>query len=376
MSPPAKKKRKTAAGSVPVGARRTTRSQRPGLSLEMIAKVSAFAQYGSDLMNICLAVGPEGTDPIRHTCLRNNMGYLEHCLEMYADHNLSDGRMKSNIACWMEVNKDWRRLCTAERAADDKLSTPAYEDEEGRQIYRADPLTIFNNPAVAIGFGMLDVLRHLVEEVGIDVNACRWSEYRGDREKRHLLYISYMRISSKRCVSKSIFEYVLSRKDIDVCAPPVVRGGEEDKVWHNSFYYPDPSLLESFEAIVQHQSFDPNRIYFRDRRAILPLQEAIVCILTDMEEDSSAATISMKKAKILLEVGADPERATDDFRSPLNIAKLYILREGEHSLNGQLCKALISMMEKYGGEQRWKGSRRRLRSWQRMDWPASPSKSN
>ena len=239
----------------------------------------------------------------------------------------------------------------------------------------ADPLTIFNNPAVAIGFGRLDVLRHLVEEVGIDVNACRWSEYRGDREKRHLLYISYMRISSKRCVSKSIFEYVLSRKDVDVCAP-VVRGGEEDKVWHNSFYYPDPSLLESFEAIVQHQSFDPNRIYFRDRRAILPLQEAIVCILTDMEEDSSAATISMKKAKILLEVGADPERATDDFRSPLNIAKLYILREGEHSLNGQLCKALISMMEKYGGEQRWKGSRRRLRSWQRMDWPASPSKSN
>lgn len=252
-SPPAKKKRKTAAGSVPVGARRTTRSQRPGLSLEMIAKVSAFAQYGSDLMNICLAVGPEGTDPIRHTCLRNNMGYLEHCLEMYADHSLSTGRTKSNIACWMEVNKDWRRLCTAERAADDKLSTPVYEDEEGRHIYRADPLTIFNNPAVAIGFGRLDVLRHLVEEVGIDVNACRWSEYRGDREKRHLLYISYMRISSKRCVSKSIFEYVLSRKDIDVCAP-AVRGGEEDNmVWHNSFYHPDPSLLESFEAIVQHQ---------------------------------------------------------------------------------------------------------------------------
>ena len=95
-----------------------------------------------------------------------------------------------------------------------------------------------------------------------------------------------------------------------------------------------------------------------------------------MEEDSRAATISMKKAKILLEVGADPERATDDFRSPLNIAKLYILREGEHSLNGQLCKALISMMEKYGAEHRCKGSRRRLRSWQRMDWPASPSKSN
>ena len=266
---------------------------------------------------------------------------------------------------------------SAGRAEDDELSTPVYEDDEGGLICRTDPLIIFNNPAVAIDFGAVDVLSHLVEEVGIDINACRWSEYRL-REKRHLqprhlLYIAYMLISSQCCVSKSIFEYVLSRKDLNVCAP-VVRGEEDNMVWHSALFH--PSDLESFEAVIQHRSFDPNRGFERDGRVILPLQEATVCFLTDAKQDSCAATIGMKKAKILLEVGADPERATDDLPSPLDMAKFCILREGEHSLNGQLCKALISMMEKYGAEQRWKGSRRRLRSWQRMDWPASPSKSN
>ena len=81
MPPPAKKKRKTAAGSVPVGTR-TTRSQRPCLSLEMIAKVATFANYdGSDLMNVCLAVGPTDAAVVRYTCLRKNYCYLRHILE-------------------------------------------------------------------------------------------------------------------------------------------------------------------------------------------------------------------------------------------------------------------------------------------------------
>ena len=74
MSPPARKRRKTATGSVAVtGTRRTTRSQRPGLSIEMIAKVATFANYdGGDVMNICLAVGRKESAVIRYTCLRKN----------------------------------------------------------------------------------------------------------------------------------------------------------------------------------------------------------------------------------------------------------------------------------------------------------------
>ena len=106
MPPPAKK-RKTAAGSVPVGTRRTTRSQRPGLSLEMIAKVATFANYdGGEVMNICLAVGRKESAVVRYTCLRNNLGYLEHFLKQYVAFNFDSNQMHANILCWMEVNTD------------------------------------------------------------------------------------------------------------------------------------------------------------------------------------------------------------------------------------------------------------------------------
>ena len=115
MPPPAKR-RKTAAGSVPVDTRRTTRSQRPGLSVEMIAKVATFAKYGDDLMNICLAVRPKDADVIRYSCLRNNMNYLQCTLEkltavLEPPDSLWD-TTKSNIDAWMAINTDWRKLCT------------------------------------------------------------------------------------------------------------------------------------------------------------------------------------------------------------------------------------------------------------------------
>ena len=55
-SPPPAKKRKTASGSAAVtGTHRTTRSQRPGLGIEIIAKVTTFANYDDgDVMNIYL----------------------------------------------------------------------------------------------------------------------------------------------------------------------------------------------------------------------------------------------------------------------------------------------------------------------------------
>ena len=65
MPPPAKR-RKTTNGSVPASSRRTTRSQKPVLSIEMIGKVASFANYGSDLMNICKAVGRKATELQRY----------------------------------------------------------------------------------------------------------------------------------------------------------------------------------------------------------------------------------------------------------------------------------------------------------------------
>ena len=348
MSPPAKKRRKTAAGSATVtGTRRTTRSQRPGLSLEMIGKMATFASYDDgDMMNICLAVGPTDAAVVRYTCLRKNMDFLRYTVRQFASkvnaqYDVFWHKSRVNINTWMAVNTDWGKLCTKERTEDDELSTARYDNEEGEIGYRTDPLIIFNNPAVAIEFGLVDVLKHLVEEVGIDINACKWSGCYL-REKYHLLYLSYW-LSSHDFVSKSIFEYFVSREDVNANAQ--IDESEDVKlVWHGLLHH--GSNLAPFEAVVRHRSFDPNQGCDIGGLTTLPLHQAITCVVC-WAGNPRTVSIAMGKVEVLLKAGADPERAIDGSLSPLRCVQAYIQDEGEQSEKGKVCKALISMMEKY-----------------------------
>ena len=63
---------------------------------------------------------------------------------------------------------------------------------------------------VAVGFGLIDVLKHLVEEVGIDVNAFGLTCY------SEVLKIHLLAITSRNNVDPSVFRYVLARPEIDV----------------------------------------------------------------------------------------------------------------------------------------------------------------
>ena len=346
MPPPAKK-RKTVAGAVPVGTRRTTRSQRPRLSIDMIGKVASFVDYDDgDVMNICLAAGPKESAVVRHACLRNNMGYLEHSLKMYTDCNIDCYQLHANILCWMEVNTDWRKLCTKERTEDDELSTPSYNNEEGEIVFRTDPLIIFNNPALVIRFGIIDVLKHLVEVVGIDINDCRWGDYDScPRQKFHLLYISFMLSSSQNDVSKSIFEYVVSREDVDVCA--LVDDDSDDDtilVWQ-CMLFDRRNDLAPLEAVVRHRSFDPNRVSEAGAFGCRPLVRVIATFIGNQQ--NYRTSFVMERVEILLKVGADPELASHAYPSPMDCARAIIFSDGEQSRNGKICKALISAMEKY-----------------------------
>ena len=321
MPPPAKKKRKTTAGSIPVDTRRTTRSQRPGLSIEMIGKVATFAQYDDgDLMNICLAVGRKDATFVRHTCLRNNLGYLEHCLKIHSGRDLSNylpSDMESKISCWMEVNTDWRKLCTKERTEDNELSTPRYKNEEGGIVYRTDPLIIFNNPAVAIEFGIIDVLKHLVEEVGIDINACKWSGLIAV-DRKYLLLFTSMAIAE---VTKrpSCFNYLISLRDINVSL--TTTESSHKPVW--CFAYTSRCSSKIFRAVVEHSSFDANRPFESTRHAMRsPLSYAFMRATRNSNPGDRQKTRG--KFKVLLDVGADPELGTDITRSPLDFAKNVI----------------------------------------------------
>ena len=339
--PPAKKRRKTAAGSVAVtGTHWTTRSLRPGLIIEMIGKVATFAQYGDDLMNICIAVGPKESAFVRHACLRNNMGYLERTLEQFSAPSTIGGpvmiRCKEDISAWMAVNTDWRKLCTKERAEDDELSTPRYRNEEEEIVFKTEPLIIFNNPAAAIEFCAVDILKHLVEEVGIDINACKWNGLIAGT-KWHLL-VTALGVAEV-AKNPSCFNYLISLSDINVS--PTTTEASQRPLW--CVAYANRCSCKSFRAMVEHPSFYANRPFEISGQVFTPLFYAFRRTIED--QDPKKRQKKVEKFQILLDVGADPELAIP---SPLDNAKSFLRRviaRRDERFNVEEGEKLIYLME-------------------------------
>lgn len=217
MAPPPLKKRRLAAPAAVVS-HQTTRSQKPRLSAELLGKVATYSSLGRDLLNLCVVAGPRDCAVIRHAYLRNNLRYLEEslckCFKFGDDKEdddpaswLDDGLCGGRYLAWMEVNTDWKRLVTVERI--DSLVSVYKEDNEGSASAIVDPLLPFNNPAVAIEIGLMDPLRHLVEEMGIDINSSRWTTFRFDRTK--------LLLECVECDNYKAFQYLLGRETIETC---------------------------------------------------------------------------------------------------------------------------------------------------------------
>ena len=343
MPPPAKKKRKTANGSVPAGSRRTTRSQRPSLSIEIIAKVASFAAYGNDLMNICKAVGPRGCADIRFTCLRNNLDFLRQALQSHAGKLTTESRnaTDSHNACvtklraWLKINSDWTKHCSAELCNNDELATASFVEESGRHVRKGNnPLILFNNPAVAIEFGFSSVLSHLVESVGIDINRSQWNGYFG---KASVVANQY---KDTPC---TCFDYLASRRELDPFADVLDSTSSDVPLWLSAFEIDDFGI-KCFEAIIRHGNFDTNgTIDIRGHR-LLPLQVAVVLSIPDVRRGLPVQD-KIKKVKVLLKHGADPGKEVGGVRSPLELARSGLEEFEEGSDERELYRELITIME-------------------------------
>ena len=336
MPPPATKKRKTATGAIATGTgtRRTTRSQKPLLSIEMIGKVGSFANYDNgDLMNICKAVGPKDARIVRHVCLRNNALYLYRIIRK----NLCKGgsgsieEAKEELSHWMEINSDWRLVSIEEWTNDDECSTARIE-EDGKIMVKLSLKLLFNNPAVAIELGRVDILKHLVEKIGIDVNAHRWSGYTS-LAKCHLLSLAAEN-------DKACFNFLISRKDIDVCA---AEGSATAKLWQMFFLNDGSEAAEVFDAMISHPSFDPNESFSNDEETMLPLHYACSGSIALCEREETDHLVT--KTKRLLDLGADPLLTTNSLGTPLEEAARILRSVGEDTEQGKTCKRLIAMME-------------------------------
>ena len=118
---------------------------------------------------------------------------------------------------------------------------------------------------VAVEFGLIDVLKHLVEEVGIDVNAFGLTCY------SEVLKIYLLAITSRNNVDPSVFRYVLARPEIDVTLSvyPPNRTKKSILIHAIESEHVNGSTLE---ALVLHPSCKPNEPQTWVNTTILPLQ--------------------------------------------------------------------------------------------------------
>ena len=218
----------------------------------------------------------------------------------------------------------WRSIPTGGSIplwADEELATCTVQrasDEHGQlaRVLSTDPLVLFNNPAVAIELGFTIILKHLVEEVGIDTNAHAWCSYTASiddgLEPMHLLAVANT-FDHAVGGSEPSFNYLLSREETNVHVPMVPNGSKY--VWH-AVYENENCTCKNFRSLVEHSSFEPNR--FNGDTSHMALLFAFVTafvtarLIEAYTDNPASADMLVRKFKILLDVGADPELVMGD----------------------------------------------------------------
>mmetsp|Transcript_35981 Transcript_35981/g.73040 ORF Transcript_35981/g.73040 Transcript_35981/m.73040 type:complete len:401 (-) Transcript_35981:1604-2806(-) len=155
-----------------------------GVDIDLICNIASFMNPGDDLAGLCVAVGSADAARIRTEYLRDNEQYVAASLaklkgipdlttgwDSFCDNLHVFDKCRDNVTAWMQVNTGWRDRCT----------------DENMERYKGAPLRVeanlvFNNPAVAIEVGLLEVVRFHVEEKGVDVNHAIWNGFSSDAE--------------------------------------------------------------------------------------------------------------------------------------------------------------------------------------------------
>ena len=345
----------------------------------MIGRVASFANYGDDLMNICKAAGRKDSQVIRHACLRNNLNYLQRTLENYVENWDTINQRRVEISAWMEVNTDWKKYCTAERANGELTSASSDGDGEAsveewsgfqmrrvptdQRSYNFNPLLLFNNPTLVIEIGLIDVLKHLVEVIGIDVNAYLWNGYLSS-EKFHLLATAIRN-------DKACFDYLLSKDELNVSslalsmetarnlfgAAEMAEIGSRAQLWQFAIADMKICVSSSFESFVQHHSFDPNKPMTVGSTNFPPLLQAFTVFsswelgslfrseIASEISDETLSEIKIEKFKALLDAGADPSLDLGD-GAPIEAASGWLehLLEENDSEGARVGVKMIMMM--------------------------------
>ena len=343
---------------------------------EIIASIFTFIPWGSSsngnvaqntLMNILLAVGPTDANACRVAYLKDNdAGFeyvLETCREIAYIGRAGDvaarkkkRKLSKNIRAWMRVNPNWRNLCCSEGVEEFALASRI--DEEGDLAFRVNPFVFFNNPAVAIECGLLDVLKCLVEDVGVDINSMMWSSLSSYR-RVHLL--------SEAMVEDQwgCFKYLMGLPKIDPNSQASIiddasfEDGEESRDVNLVQYALEKDCIRPryLKALLdQPDCEDINSLYAQEENdEITPLIDSLMNLYAYAGVGRSSR-VKFAKMKQLLESGADPVQQGCIDIAQSWIERLRSMEEGETSslispkdipTKISVLKAAISTMEEY-----------------------------
>ena len=334
--PPAKKRRLAVAASGVVTRRTTTRSQKPRLSAELLARVASYSSLGRDLLSLCVVAGPEDCALIRHTYLRNNFGYLSESLSSYVR---TEERKKpwdrtwktcrDRYRAWMAVNNDWRKHVTDENM--EKLERAIVATGvEGKVRIKKNPFVPLCNPAVAIELGLQEVLVHLVEQKGIDVN----NSYRWNNLCVVNCLTCHLLVACLACENIEAFQYLLGRKDIDIHSTCDATN-DDWRILDAALYM--GCCADFFRELLAHPSFDIVTSYF----AKSPLHIAIDFLDEDDFLDHVHLPTWKAKFRLLLSAGADPYVVDDEGLDAIQYAKEWPREKPE----SQALKDAVEILE-------------------------------
>jgi hypothetical protein len=207
-------------------------------------------------------------------------------------------------------------------------------------MLKIDALAIFNNPLVAIEFDLVDPLRHLVEEFGIDINGYEWNNYNAI-ERYHLLGEAMFG------EDLSCLRYLLTKEKLDVNVEiAAVKGKPMSRIMHFAFDNSEVSLA-AYEAMASHSSFDANRPVEWGEHPVFPLQYAMTSII-ESNDDSKRDKKEKKLMSLLNKFKAHPFYRTPDFRYPA--IKLAELHKDD---NPWIARIYLAMMEALTIDEQW-----------------------
>ena len=260
----------------------------------------------------------------------------------------------------MERNMNARKLISdqpRERNLERKkvgLEPVIYKDARspsGYFLVSIHPLLAMLNPTVAIEMNLLEALKYLVEEKGIDINAMRWVGLRQSSDTDYMCH--HLIATAIRRDDYDAFQYLMSVDTIDIYSMKrdyLATSRRRSSIFSYAIdaYIEDENKKRYFDAFVEHVTFRPNaRFHAAWGGVTVTCLHFLLRVL--LRRNRMVGTHRVLDAvKHLLDTGADPELEFHDLASPLAVAIGYFTAhdDGDWFIKDALSEIVRMMQEK------------------------------